>query len=283
MDLGIAGKVVCVTGGNSGIGLATACSFAKEEASVIICGRDEDRLSAAVSSIHATTNRDVGAVRADLATSEGIDALGRYIEQNYTAVDVLVNNAGMGIYKGFSDVTETDLLQGMAINFFAPFLVTQRLLPLLKRSHSSCVINIAGRTGLRGAFPPGSSCTGPAKAAEIRFSIDLATELARDGIRVNCVIPGIVEIEERLRKWERSVTPPDTHDDHLMALRNAVYSKVAGPDGRSPWGKPEDIADAILFLASERASYINGATLTIDGGPHVRSYLAELLDVLKEG
>jgi len=97
------------------------------------------------------------------------------------------------------------------------------------------------------------------------------------------VIPGIVEIEERLRKWERSVAPPDTHDDHLMTLRNAVYSKIAGPDRRGPWGKPEDIADAILFLASERASYINGATLTIDGGPHVRSYLAELLDVLKEG
>ena len=154
MDLGIAGKIVCVTGGNSGIGLATACSFAKEGASVIICGRDEDRLRAAASSIHTITNHDVGAVRADLATSEGVDASARYIEQKYATVDVLVNNAGMGIYKSFSDVTETDLLQGMAINFFAPFLVTQRLLPLLKRSNSSCVINIAGRTGLRGAFQP---------------------------------------------------------------------------------------------------------------------------------
>jgi 3-oxoacyl-[acyl-carrier protein] reductase len=274
MELSLSRKITCITGGSRGIGFATARTFAAEGARVIVCGRGRERLDAAVDRIKKETGVDVEAIVADVTKPDDIDRLIGQIAAKYGHLDVLVNNAGTGIYKAFADVTEEDLAAGMSINFFAQFRVTQRALPLLKKSAGASIVNVSGRTALRGNFPPGSSCTGPAKAAEVRFSIDLATELAETGIRVNCVVPGVVETEDRFRLWEGealSTAADDTSADQIR--RKLETSSVPSKTG---WGKPEQIADVIAFLASARASYVNGVALTVDGGPHNKSYITEL-------
>ena len=162
----------------------------------------------------------------------------------------------------------------MAINFFAQIRVSQRALPLLKKSSFASIINISGRTAIWGNFPPDSSCTGPAKAAEVRFSVDLATELAELCIRVNCVIPGVVKSEERLRLWETQVSGGQWQADSAIANRDKLET-VSVPKGQT-WGVLSDIANVVVFLASPRASYVNGAALTVDGGPHTKSYVSQL-------
>jgi 3-oxoacyl-[acyl-carrier protein] reductase len=174
MQTELAGKVVCITGGSRGIGLSTAQVFAAEEAKVVICGRDPGNLKTAAEQIRSATGRSIDAIQADVTRVADIDRLMAQIGATHGRIDVLVNNAGTGIYKAFSDVTDEELLSGMSINFFAQFRVTQRALPLLRKSDAGSVINVSGRTAMRGNFPPGTSCTGPAKAAEVRFSIDLA-------------------------------------------------------------------------------------------------------------
>ena len=274
MDLDLSGKVVCITGGSRGIGAATASAYAAEKAKVVICARNQASLDEAVEQIRAATGATVDAVCADVTRSDDVARLMDHIAQRYGRLDVLVNNAGTGIYKPFADVTEDDLLNGMSINFFAQFLVTQRALELLKKAGVSVVINVSGRTALRGNFPPGSSCTGPAKAAEVRFSIDLATELAEHGIRVNCVIPGVVKSEDRFRLWESQAIAGDLSQASTDTVRDEM-EQVSVPVGQG-WGTPQDVANVIVFLSSSRASYVNGAALTVDGGPHTKSYVTQL-------
>jgi len=274
MNLDLAGQVVCVTGGSEGIGLATAQAFAQEGAHVVICGRRQNKLDEAVASHAAANGGSIEAVQADMTKLADIDKLIAYMQTRFGRLDILVNNAGTGIYKPFASVTDDELQDGMAINFFAQFRVSQRALPLLKKSTFPSIINISGRTAVRGNFPPGSSCTGPAKAAEVRFSVDLATELAEFGIRVNCVIPGVVKSEERLRLWESQASGGQWQGDTAIAKRDKLET-VSVPKGQS-WGVPIDIANIVVFLASPRASYVNGAALTVDGGPHTKSYVSQL-------
>lgn len=274
MDLNLTDKVVCITGGSRGIGLASAITFAAEGAKVIICARDAARLEEAVERVRSATGVTIDVVQTDVTKVDDIERLGRHVESRYGHLDVLVNNAGTGIYKPFASVTSEDLMEGMAINFFAQFRITQRMLDLLAKPGNSVVINISGRTALRGNFPPGSSCTGPAKAAEVRFSIDLATELAELGIRVNCVVPGVVESDDRFKLWEGQALNRALDDKSSDAVRRDL-EKTSVPKGQR-WGQPSELADVIAFLASPRASYVNGVALTVDGGPHNKSYVTQL-------
>ena len=274
MNLDLAGQVVCVTGGSEGSGLATAQAFANEGAHVVICGRRQSKLDEAVASNASTHGGTIEAVQADMTKLADIDKLIAYLQSRFGRLDILVNNAGTGIYKPFATVTDDELQDGMAINFFAQFRVSQRALPLLKQSSFPSIINISGRTATRGNFPPGSSCTGPAKAAEVRFSVDLATELAEFGIRVNCVIPGVVKSEERFRLWESQASGGQWQADSAIANRDKLET-VSVPKGQT-WGVPSDIANVVVFLASPRASYVNGAALMVDGGPHTKSYISQL-------
>lgn len=278
MNLELQGYVVCVTGGSEGIGLATASAFAAEGAHVIICARRPEKLKQAVIHIQSGIGAELGGsveyVQADITQLADIELLIAHIDKKYGRLDILVNNAGTGIYKPFAEVTEDELQHGMTMNFFSQFRVSQRALPLLKLSNYPSIINISGRTAIRGNFPPGSSCTGPAKAAEVRFSVDLATELAEFGIRVNCVVPGVVKSEERFRLWESQAGDGDWEQQSATSKRGNLES-VSVPNGQA-WGVPADIANVVIFLASPRSGYVNGVALTVDGGPHNKSYVTQL-------
>jgi 3-oxoacyl-[acyl-carrier protein] reductase len=126
------------------------------------------------------------------------------------------------------------------------------------------IVNVSGETGIKVTDPPFlSSCTGPAKSAEIRFSKVLASELAPHGIRVNCVVPGLVLTPERFAKWEREMAKRPLDPEEAERMRHEWSANQGMRATR--WGTPEELAHMIVFAASDAASYVNGAVLVADG------------------
>jgi 3-oxoacyl-[acyl-carrier protein] reductase len=259
MDLGLKDKVMVITGASKGIGYAAAHLFAREGARVVISARRENDLQIAKDTIAKETGGDIAAIAVDVTVVDDLDRLTDFMRKQYGRVDILVNNAGTGTYKPFLEVSDDDLEYGMAINFFAQFRLSQRIVPMMMKTGGGSIINVSGRTAYQAANPPGSSCTGPAKAAELRFTTDLADELRPHNIRVNCVVPGVVITPERFDKWERESGGND-YDEAVALTRRDKIVKEFGP-----WGNADEVADTIVYLASSRASYVNGVSLLVDG------------------
>jgi 3-oxoacyl-[acyl-carrier protein] reductase len=136
------------------------------------------------------------------------------------------------------------------------------------------VINVSGRTAARTAYPPGSTCTGPAKAAEVRFSADLAMELKPHNIRVVCIVPGVVMTPDRFEKWEREALGRELTVEEAASLRDRLETEKLPPGAQ--WGKPSELADMIAFVSSDRASYLSGESIIVDGSPGAYSYVRAL-------
>ncbi len=265
MDLQLGGKVALITGASKGIGLAAARAFAAEGAHVILSARGEEALEDAVQTLRRDAEGQIHGLAADVTRPADLDALTAFAHDHFGRVDVLVNNAGTGTYKPFLEVEDAELEYGMAINFFAQFRLSQRVVPMMIEAGGGAIVNVAGRTALQTANPPGSTCTGPAKAAELRFTADLADELRPHGIRVNCVVPGVVVTPDRFEKWERETDGSAYDEASALTRRQRIVAR------HGPWGSAEEVADTILYLASPRAIYVNGASLLVDGA-NKRSY-----------
>lgn len=265
MDLGLDGKVTVITGASSGIGYATAALFSREGARVVICARRPDVLAEAAEKIAAETGQDVDYLSVDVTKPADLDRLVAHVDATHGRIDILVNNAGTGTYKPFLEVTDEELIYGMEINFFAQFRLTQRFVPLMIAGGGGSIVNVSGETGIRVTQPPfRSSCTGPAKAAEIRLSKILASELGPQGIRVNVVVPGLILTPERFAKWEREMAQEELDEEEAAATRLEWGAGISLPGHR--WGTPEEIASTIAFAASERSGFTTGAALVVDGG-----------------
>jgi 3-oxoacyl-[acyl-carrier protein] reductase len=264
MELGLAGKTALVTGGSKGIGLETARALAREGVKVLICARRPDALAEAARDIKQTTQATIATHSLDVTKVEAIDTLPSIVRDKLGRIDILINNAGTGTYKPFLEVTDDELVEGMAINFFAQFRICQRIVPMMiAQGGGGRILNVSGETGIMTLNPPFlSSCTGPAKAAEIRFSKVLANELAPHNIRVNCVIPGFIHTPERFAKWEREMAKRKLSPEDAERERAQWSSNQGTRDTR--WGTPEEIANLIVFAVSDAASYINGAELVAD-------------------
>lgn len=264
MDLGLAGKKALITGGSRGIGLETARAFAAEGARVMICARRPEVLAEAADDIEKTTGvRPLTAV-ADVTDTASLDVLVTTAMGELGGIDILINNAGTGTYKPFLEVTDEELQYGMAINFFAQFRLCQRVIPHMIEAGGGSIVNVSGETGIRVTAPPFlSACTGPAKSAEIRFSKVLASEFGARGVRVNCVVPGLVLTPERFAKWEREMAKRPLSGDEAEETRKQWGAGIANPD--KSWGTPEEIGRLIVFAASSASPYVNGAVLVADG------------------
>jgi 3-oxoacyl-[acyl-carrier protein] reductase len=263
MELGLSGRTAVVTGGSKGIGLETARALAREGGRVMICARRPTALAEAAEDIERTTGRSVETQRLDVTRLDEIDGLPRAIKAKLGSIDLLVNNAGTGTYKPFLEVTDEELQYGMAINFFAQFRICQRVIPLMLEQGSGQIVNVAGETGIMVTNPPFlSSCTGPAKAAEIRFSKILANEFAPHNIRVNCVVPGFVNTPERFAKWERELAKRTLSPDEADQERRQWAANQAMRNTR--WGTPQEVANLIVFALADAASFVNGAVLVAD-------------------
>lgn len=239
-------KVVVVTGGTSGIGLATARAFAMEGASVFITGRRQDALDAALKQIGGR----VTGVRGDMANLADIDRLYDAVQQKHAQIDVVFANAGGGELAPLGAITEEHYEKTFGSNVKGVLFTVQKALPLLRDGGS--VILTASTTSIKGtgAF----SVYSATKAAIRNFARSWILDLKDRHIRVNAISPGLTE----------TAGLNDLFGGGEQAQETKDYLVGQIPAGRI--GEPEEIAKAVMFLASDEASYINGIELFVDGG-----------------
>jgi NAD(P)-dependent dehydrogenase (short-subunit alcohol dehydrogenase family) len=240
------GKVAVVTGGNSGIGLSTAKRFAEEGAKVVITGRDQKTLDAAVKIIGG----DVVAVQSDVSKLADIDKLYKTVSQKFGKIDVLFANAGVAKFASFAESSEVLYDEIFDINVKGVFFTIQKALPLLSEG-ASIIINssVANQTGF-----PNAGIYSATKAAVRSFARTLTNELADRKIRVNVVSPGPIVTPI----FGRTGLSQDMIDDFSKMLMDKVPVKR--------FGQPEEIANTVLVLAGPESSYIAGVDLQVDGG-----------------
>ncbi len=245
------GRVVLVTGGSSGIGYATARAFLAEGAKVAITGRDEARLRKAEDELRS--HGTVLAIPGDVSRAEDARRFVEETEAKLGPIDILVNNAGIFLNKPVEGLTEEEYDAVMDINMKGTFLCTKYVIPSMVRRRRGAIVNVASDNAIIGF--PGSSVYCASKAAMVLFTKCVALEHALDGIRVNAICPGEVE------------TPMLERDAEASGLGyRAYYEKLVAPIPMKRAAKPEEIAACILFLASDDASYMTGAAMSVDGG-----------------
>lgn len=242
----LTGKIALVTGGTSGIGLATARTFVEEGAFVYITGRREHELTEAVEQI----GHDVIGVAGDVSKSSDLDRLFLRIRGEKGRLDIVFANAGVAKYAPLGAITEEIYDTTFGTNVKAVIFTVQKALPLLPDG-ASIILNasVVGSKGL-----PSNSVYSATKAAIRSFARTWATDLKARRIRVNAVSPGSIDTPGLMNLLSSS----PVGEQRLKAISNAI------PLGRL--GKPEEVARAVTFLASGDSSYINGAELFVDGG-----------------
>ena len=244
------GKRVLVTGGTKGIGAAVARRFAGAGADVVVAAR--------------TPVDDPPAgrfVQADLATPEGVEALAVRALELLGGIDVLVDNAGSHSYfpDGALTITDEAWLRELDANLLSSVRLDRALLPSMVEQQSGVVVHV---TSAEARLPqPASLAYGAAKAATTAYSKGLSGEMARHGIRVNAVEPGLIETPASTSQLEEMAPGAGGDPD---AARQQLVDAIGVPLGRA--GQPEDVAELVAFLASEGARYITGGRYAVDGG-----------------
>lgn len=242
----LSGKVAVITGGNSGIGLATAQLFIAEGASVVITGRDQHTIDTAVAELGTSAT----GIRADVANLADLDNLFALVKEQFGGLDILFANAG--VFKGASleDSSEALYNETFDINVKGVFFTIQKAAPLL-REGSAVVINASA---VIHAGMPGASLYAASKAAVRQFARNLSNELAPRNIRINVVSPGYTRTP---------IVGRAGYDDQQV---EGFYNHVSGELPLRRPARPDEIANAVLFLASGESSYIVGEELLVDGG-----------------
>lgn len=257
MDLGIAGKVAVVAGSTKGIGRATAMGLAREGARVVVNGRSRESVAAAASELAAATGAQVHGVAADVATAEGAAALVAESARLAGGVDILVTNAGGPPPGGFDELDDADFLAGFELNFLSTARMIRAALPHMRARRWGRIVNLQS-TAIKEPVPL-VTLTNSIRPGVVGLAKDLADRLGPDGITVNTVLSGPV-MTDRLRTTTaaRAAQAGITEEEQWRRYLALV------PLGR--FGKPEDVAAMIVFLASEPAAWITGTVIQVDGG-----------------
>jgi 2-hydroxycyclohexanecarboxyl-CoA dehydrogenase len=243
--MSFAGKTIFVTGGASGIGKATVLAFARQDATVI-CADLNVTKGEELKQKATAANMKVDFVAIDMGSSESIRAAATEVLKKYPRIDILVNGAGWGDAQPFAQNEPDFINKVIAINLGGPVHLTQALLPPMIAANSGKIINIASDAGR--VESSGETVYAGAKGGLIAFTKSLAREDARYSINVNCVCPGPTDTPMLATRSEK--------------LREAFLKAI--PFRR--FGKPEEIADAVVFFASPQSAYITGQVMSVSGG-----------------
>jgi 3-oxoacyl-[acyl-carrier protein] reductase len=252
MNLHLDGKVALVTGSSRGLGLASARALAAEGCCVCLCARGEEQLGKAAAEVRALapSANAVLAVAADLTTPAGIDDVFARLVREFGGIDILVNNLGLGRGAGITDTTDAEWQEAFDSTLYPAIRASRLAIPSMRARGGGSIVMIAS---IYGRESGGRMIYNAVKAAEISLAKSMAQQLARDNIRVNSVAPGSISFPGG-SWWQRQQADPEGIADFI---RREL------PFGR--FGRPEEVGDAVAFLASPRASWISGASVTVDG------------------
>jgi NAD(P)-dependent dehydrogenase (short-subunit alcohol dehydrogenase family) len=238
-------RVAIVTGGGSGIGLAIAGKFTTNRISTIIVGRDEEKLNKA----KAQLGECCYPMPCDVSKLECIPALVKKITDQFGQIDILVNNAGINMKKEFTEVTDEEFQKIITTNLCSVFAISREVVKEMLKKGSGSIINISSMAAQYGL--PKVIAYSASKTALDGMTRAMAVELSPKGIRVNAIAPGFIETDMTAKALN---TDPERKQ------------KVFGRTPMGYMGKPDDIGEAALFLASDAAKYITGVVLPVDGG-----------------
>lgn len=258
MDLELRGKVAVVTGASRGIGKAIAQSLLNEGCAVAICGRNAERLNAAVSDLSKAGPRILG-VPTDVTDEAAVTKFVAAALEAFGRIDILVNNAGTHLRGTVETTTAVILDQQLRDKVFGFFSMIQAVLPIMRRQRDGRIVNIVGQAGRHphpDRFPSGVT-----NAAVMAMTKSVADAVARDNIRVNAVCPQYIESELLASLIDKEMR--ERRIDRAVAA--AGFSR-ANPLGRI--GTPEEVGDLVAFLASDCSSFTTGSSVSIDGGYH---------------
>jgi 3-oxoacyl-[acyl-carrier protein] reductase len=248
----LTGKVAVVTGSGSkrGIGREIAMSLSKQGASIVIADMNQEGIDEVVAEIRSAGGNAMGAIL-NVTDEVSVNALVEKTLETFGSLDILVNNAGISQKVTVEDMTLEDMKRIFNVNMFGLFLMTQAAMKPMKEKGWGRIINLSSVSGKRGGGVFGGAHYSASKAAVLGFSKNLAREVAKDGITVNCVAPGLV------------------NTDIWKSMPEEMAQKVIEgiPMGRP--GETKEIASTITFLASSEASYITGEDIDINGGSHM--------------
>ena len=245
------GKVAVITGGGSGIGRAIALAFGREEARVAVVGRRRGALDQVVSKLEQA-HHEALAVTCDITQEKQSKSAIEEVEREFGPVTVLVNNAGILSVSTIETVSEEEWDQVMATNLKGPFLMSRAVLPSMRRAGGGSIVNIGSVLGLVAMKQRAAYCA--SKGGVTLLTKAMAIDHAHEKIRVNCICPSIVETELVEELFSDSEQGRKARQDRIGTL----------PLGR--FGRPNDIAELAVFLASDESSWITGTAIPADGG-----------------
>ena len=255
MELGLKGKIALVTGGSDGIGFSSAYEMALEGAEIIICARNQKNLDIAANSIKENTGRDVTTKSCDVTSTEAVAQLFKDITDQFGGIDILVNNAGTSSAHPFLNADEETWDYDIDLKLFGAIRCSQNAVPIMRSRGGGRIINITTPGGK--APGAGSVPTSVTRAAGIALTKAMSKDFASDNILVNTVCVGLIKSGQHRIRWENS--------DQKISLDD-FYSQMGErvPMGRV--GEAKEVGGLIAFLASDRGSYITGASINVDGG-----------------
>jgi NAD(P)-dependent dehydrogenase (short-subunit alcohol dehydrogenase family) len=250
-EMQLEGKVALITGGGSGIGRATALLFAREGAAVAVVDLDECSAQAVAREIEDEGKRAI-AVRCDVSRAADCQRAVQETVAAFGRLDILFNNAGIIRRASVLEISEEDWDRAMAVNVKSIYLMSRRAIPIMAQAGGGAIVNTGSGWGLVGGRNAVSYCA--SKGAVVNMTRAMALDHAAQKIRVNCVCPG--DTDTGMLRSEAQ---------QLGATTDAFLAEAADRPLRRV-GKPEDIAQAVLYLASEASSFVTGTTLVVDGG-----------------
>ena len=247
--MGLSGKVALVTGGSRGIGFATAKILSENGAKIVITGKDKDRLEKSTLKISGS----IGII-ADIKNSKDVKNVVSKTIEKFGKLDILVNNAGIfPKIKLLHEIDEDEWNEVLDVNLTGQFRFTKEAIPHLQKTGGS-IINISSDAGLKAYQGFNADAYSASKAALIILTKCWALEYAKDKVRVNCICPGVVDTD---------MTKP-----FMKTRKDKEFMNNEHPIGRI--GQPEEVAKAIMYFASDDASWVTGAVLAVDGGESIK-------------